>query len=89
MSIYGRFEMVNPSTNTSKFWHIVFDRSTQMCVCTWGRIGNRSPTPKEYTIQQAQTKIRQKLKKGYDKVSGHTEEIGSQTIHFIKEFCGG
>jgi len=89
MSIYGRYEMRNPSTNTSKFWYIVFDKSQNLCICTWGRIGNSSPPPKEYSVKEATTKIRQKLKKGYSKVEGYTEEIGSQSIHFIKEFCGG
>jgi len=89
MSIYGRYEMVNSATNTNKFWWIVFDQSKQVCICTWGRIGNRSPSPKEYTIAEAEKKIKQKLKKGYEKVDGYTEKIGSQSIHFIKEFCEG
>jgi len=89
MSIYGRYEMRNPATNTSKFWWIVFDRSKQVAICTWGRIGNSSPPPKEYTVAEAEKKIREKLKKGYSKVTGYEEEIGSQSIHFIKEFCSG
>jgi len=86
---YGRYEMVNQDTNTSKFWHIVYDKSKQVAICTWGRIGNRSPSPKEYTLDEAEKKIRQKLKKGYTKVSGYDESIGCQSIHFIKTFCGG
>ena len=89
MSIYGRYEMKNPSTNTNKFWWVVYDRSKQVVICTWGRIGNQSPPPKEYTVAEAEKKIREKLKKGYVKVSGFEEEIGSQSIHFIKEFCSG
>lgn len=89
MSIYGRYEMVNRSTNTSKFWWVVLDESKQVVICTWGRIGNQSPPPKEYTLAEAMTKIKQKLKKGYDKVDGYEEKVGSQSIHFIKTFCGG
>jgi len=81
--------MVDKSTNTNKFWWVVYDQSRNMVICTWGRIGNSSPPPKEYTAKEAETKIRQKLKKGYEKVGGYTEKIGSQSIHFIKEFCGG
>jgi len=89
MSQYGRYEMVNRSTNTNKFWWVVFDQSLQKVICTWGRIGNSSPEPKLYTIEEAEKKIKQKLKKGYKKVEGYEEKIGSQSIHFIKTFCGG
>ena len=89
MSIYGRYELIDPTKNHRKFWHIVYDQSKQVCIATWGRIGNRSPEPKEYTVAEAQKKIQQKLKKGYEKVDGYTEKIGCQSIHFIKEFCSG
>lgn len=89
MSNFGRYEMVDRASNTSKFWWIVFDQSKQVCICTWGRIGNHSPPPKEYTLEEAEKKVREKLKKGYSKVAGYDEKIGSQSIHFIKTFCGG
>ena len=89
MSIYGRYECIDPSKNQKKFWHIVYDRSTQKCIATWGRIGWNSPPPKEYSAAEAQKKIRAKLKKGYKKVTGYPEKIGCQSIHFIKEFCKG
>jgi len=54
MSQYGRYEMVNRSTNTNKFWWVVFDQSLQKVICTWGRIGNSSPEPKIYTILRKQ-----------------------------------
>jgi len=89
MNIYGRFECINLEKNHRKFWHIVLDQSKGMVIATWGRIGNRSPSPKEYTIEQAEKKVKEKLKKGYKKVKGYPEKIGSQSINFIKEFCGG
>jgi len=89
MSIFGRYQMVNRAINTNKFWWIVFDQSKQVCICTWGRIGNSSPPPKEYTLAEAEKKIKQKLKKGYEKVDGYDEKIGCQSINFIKTFCGG
>ena len=89
MSIYGRYEMRNPASNTRKFWHIVFDKSKQVAICTWGRIGNNSPPPMEYDLSKAEKKIREKLKKGYSKVTGYDEEIGCQSIHFITEMCNG
>ena len=89
MSIYGRYECINPAKNHKKFWWIVLDQSTQMVLATWGRIGNNSPVPKEYTIEEAQKKVREKLKGDYVKKDGFTEKVGCQSIHFIKEFCGG
>jgi len=89
MSAFGRYEMVKRSTNTKKFWHIVYDQSKQVAICTWGRIGNASPAPVEYDREKALKKIKEKIKKGYVKVEGYTEEIGCQSIHFIKEMCGG
>ncbi len=89
MSIYGRYECINPASNTRKFWHIVLDESKQVCICTWGRIGNSSPEPVEYDLAKASKKIKEKLKKGYSKVDGYEESIGCQSIHFIKEMCGG
>jgi len=87
--LLGRYHCIDPSKNHRKFWHIVFDRSTQTYIATWGRIGNSSPAPKEYTEAQVRKKVREKIKKGYYKADGYTEVIGSQSIHFIKEFCSG
>ncbi len=89
MSIYGRYELIDLENNHRKFWWIVLDQSTQKVLATWGRIGNSSPAPKEYTIEEAHKKVREKLKKGYEKKEGYTEKIGCQSIHFIKTFCEG
>ena len=88
-SIFGRYECIDPENNHKKFWWIVLHQSKQKVLATWGRIGHQSPSPKEYTIEEAQRKVREKLKKGYVKVEGYTEKVGNQSVHFIKEFCGG
>ena len=89
--LLGRYHCINSEKNHYKFWHIVFDKSKQIYIATWGRIGRNSPPPKEYTEDQAIKKIRDKMseRKGYKKVDGYDEVIGSQSVPFIKEFCGG
>lgn len=89
MSIYGRYELIDLEKNHRKFWWIVLDQSTQKVLATWGRIGNISPAPKEYTIEEAHKKVREKIKKGYEKKEGYTAKVGCQSIHFIKTFCEG
>jgi len=59
------------------------------CFATWGRIGNRSPDPVSYDLKQAEKKIKEKIKKGYKKVDGHEEAVGSKSINFVNKMCGG
>jgi len=90
MEVFGRYECIDPSKNHNKFWHIVVDRTNNKVYATWGRIGNRSPTPKEYTIAQAEKKVREKIKKGYVKRDGFLEEVGHNSLNFIlEEICEG
>jgi len=87
--LLGRYELIDPTTNTRKFWHIVLDRTTQTCFATWGRIGCRSPEPVVYDLIKAMKKVKEKMKKGYSKVGGYEEAVGSKSIHFVKKMCQG
>ena len=85
----GRYEFSDPSINSNKFWHIVFDMSTQTYICSYGRIGTRGHDPIIYDEKTAARKIREKIKKGYSKKEGYAETIGCQSIHFINSLCEG
>jgi predicted DNA-binding WGR domain protein len=87
--LLGRYELVDPSVNAYKFWHIVFDRSKQEYLITYARIGKRPPYPYYVPEKEAYTKLKSKIKKGYKKVSGDYDEvIGENSIDFIKRICG-
>lgn len=81
----GRYEFIDYSINSEKFWHIIFDIEKNMYLATWGRIGKRSPQPKAYTAQEAAKKIREKVAKGYKKNnnSKYKRVKGSSAIAFI------
>ena len=89
-TLLGRYECVNPLTNTNKFWHVVYT-ADRIYVATWGRIGKGSPAPKTYTEAQVRSKIKQKIKKGYVKKEGYLEVAieNYNSIHFITEMCAG
>lgn len=77
---FGRYEYRDG--NSKKFWHIILDMTQQVCIASWGRIGN-SPQSKTYTREEAAKKIREKIAKGYIKKQGYEEVIGNNSIHFI------
>lgn len=79
-SMFGRYEYRGGSSK--KFWHIVYDLSTETYTASWGRIGN-SPQSKVYTRAQALKKIQEKLNKGYVKVKGYDETVGNHSVHYI------
>ena len=51
-SLLGRYELVDPSKNHNKFWHIVFNATEQKYISVWGRIGKGSPPSKEYSSKE-------------------------------------
>ena len=61
MSITGRYEHVDGSTN--KFWSL--EESKNGFIARWGRIGTAGQGPKEYTKEEAEKLVKEKLKKGY------------------------
>lgn len=77
----GRYEFV--SGTSAKYWHIVFDRSKQVYLAKWGKIGKAPQGSKEYSRNEVEKKIREKINKGYYKVPGYEDEIGSNSVHFI------
>lgn len=77
----GRYEFVGGGSN--KFWHIVYNKTTQEYVAKWGAITAKNFQSKVYTRKEAMKKINEKLNKGYRKVSGYEEEIGNNSTHFI------
>lgn len=79
-TLFGRYEF--RGGNSKKFWHIVIDHTTQTCTAYWGRIGN-NPQSKTYTKTEAFIKIQEKINKGYIKVKGYEEEVGSTAINYI------
>ena len=77
----GKYKYVGGTSD--KFWHIIHDRSRNVCVAKWGRNGRPPQGTKEYSMEQARKKVREKIKKGYVKVDGSLEHIGSNAIAFI------
>lgn len=59
-----RLEMVDPSTNTSKYWYATGRAEGEAVECGWGRIGNK-PQLKLIDFSTFKTKVREKLDKGY------------------------
>ena len=88
--LLGRYELIDPSVNAKKYWHIVFDRSKQEYLVTYARIGKAAPYPYYVPEKEAFTKLKSKIKKGYKKVNGkgYDEVIGENSIDFIKRICG-
>ena len=89
--LLGRYQYTCYEENSNKFWHIIFDMSAQTYICSYGRIGTRGHEPIYYTEQQARTKIKDKIKKGYMKITNkaYDEIIGSQAIDYINRLCDG
>jgi predicted DNA-binding WGR domain protein len=79
-TMFGRYEF--RGDGSKKFWHIVFDMTSQTYTASWGRIGN-SAQSKKYSRAEAMKKIQEKIKKGYIKVKGYEEVIGSTAINYI------
>ena len=77
----GRYENVGGGSN--KYWHVVYNKTTQCYVAQWGRIEKRQPQgQKEYSEKEVIKKVREKLKKGYSSVKGNCY-VGNSSIHFI------
>ena len=79
-TMFGRYEFKEGGSR--KFWHIVYDLTTQTCTASWGRIGN-SPQHKQYSKSEALKKIKEKISKGYIKVQGYEETVGNNSVHYI------
>ena len=79
----GRYEYVGGSS--SKYWHIVFDKTKREYLAKWGRIGKAPQGYKVYARHEVEKKIREKTKKGYYRVSGFEESVGENSVHFILE----
>lgn len=73
MNIYGRYELINKKQNHAKYWEIkkLQDGNVE---CTWGRIGT-PPRGMIITETVANQRVKEKLNKGYKKVSKPTKEI--------------
>lgn len=65
MTITGRYEYREGSSN--KFWEL--KETADGYIATWGRIGTAGQGPKEYTQEQAEKVVAEKLKKGYHLVA--------------------
>lgn len=81
----GRYEFIDPSINSRKFWHIIYDMEKNQYLATWGRIGQGSPPPKVYTAKEAAKKIKEKVNKGYQKNNAprYGKVIGNLAVNFI------
>lgn len=77
----GRYEYEGGTS--SKFWHVIFDMTTRRYLAQWGRIGRDPQGQKEYSEAEVTKKIREKKKKGYQKVNGYQETAGENSLHFI------
>lgn len=80
-SMFGRYEYRGGSKR--KFWHIVYDLSTETYTASWGRIGKPPKGTTDYTREETLKKIQEKLKKGYVKVKGYDETVGNHSVHYI------
>ena len=86
-SFLGRYEYTNYAENSNKFWHIIFNTSTNEYIVHYGRIG-KTGTMIIYPENVAQRKIKEKINKGYVKKEGYQEMVGTQSIDFIKNVLG-
>jgi len=84
----GRYEFIDMSINSCKFYHIIHDLSRNVYIAKWGRIGN-APQSKEYTESQARKKISEKIKKGYVHKEGYPAVRGSAAVNFIRSLITG
>jgi len=87
-SMLGRYEFIGTNAQGGdgrKFWWIMLNRDTQTYTVSYGRIGNR-PQHHEYSAKDAVTKIKEKVKKGYNHREGYETAIGSNAIHYIQSF---
>ena len=73
----GRYEMVNPDTNTDKFWSCTYDKKNNLYTTSWGRNGTAGQYKFCLTEDEAYKKINEKISKGYVKVAvaGQTTAI--------------
>lgn len=85
----GRYEFIDPTVNSRKFWHIIYDVEKNQYMATWGRIGQGSPPPKIYTGKEAAKKIKEKVGKGYkqNKNPRYARVIGSLAVAYILSLC--
>ena len=60
-----RLEMVDPSTNTNKFWYATGRAEDESVECGWGRIGNK-PQLQLVDFPTFKNRVRDKLGKGYE-----------------------
>mgnify|MGYP003585763689 CR=1 FL=1 len=79
----GRYECVDSSTNTKKYWHLMYDKTKGKYIAIWGRIGNRGQETLYEGDSTAMKKVQEKLKKGYVLKSGHETVIGNNAENFI------
>ena len=82
-NLLGRYECIDSSTNTRKFWWLVFDKDTRQYTAYWGRIGNGPQETVYVGDDVAMKKIKEKLKKGYEKREGYKTVEGCNARHFI------
>lgn len=40
--LLGRYEYIDPSINSKKYWHLVYNKDTRQYTAKWGRIGQRA-----------------------------------------------
>lgn len=69
----GRYEYIGGGSE--KFWHIVYDKTNDVYLAKWGRIGNNPGGQATYDEKQASKKIAEKKRKGYVKVDGYEEAV--------------
>jgi len=84
-SLLGRYEYVNPSENSQKYWWLMYDIDTRQYVAFWGRIkGHETPRETVYVGDDtAMKKIKEKIKKGYSRREGYKTVEGCNARHFI------
>ena len=76
----GRYECTEEGHN--KYWHIIFERSTQQYVAYWGRIGTKGQSI-VYDEKKAKQRIKEKVKKGYVRKDRFETSVGSQALNYF------
>ena len=81
--LLGRYEYHSAAENSHKYWWLYYDKSTRTYTAAYGRVRAKPQTTDYIGDEVAMKKVKEKLKKGYEKCEGYTTTIGSNAENFI------